>query len=157
MPLKNPEYRPIQMEHVIAVDPDKAFDVFTQDFGKWWPVETHSLAREKDVLLEFHAGLGGEIVETAKGKSPVIWGKTEIWQPGEYISILWYPGWNSGDFTRLEVSFDQNMFGRCVMRLEHGGWENLGEAAGALRDGYQSGWQYILEECFVRYLKTKDE
>lgn len=154
-PLKNPELAPISFELTLAVDPDAAFDAFTTGFGEWWPTDTHSLSKKECIAVEFNRGFGGQIIERAKGRDNIIWGQVETWKPGEKLSFTWHPGWNAGDYTLVEVTFGLNDFGRCVIRLEHKEWENVGEIAPALRDGYLKGWEIVFGECFGSYLRKK--
>ncbi|MCC9625717.1 SRPBCC domain-containing protein [Thalassospira sp. MA62] len=155
MPHKNPDLAPIEFELTVAVDPDHAFDLFANRFGKWWPTESHSLSKGDCISVDLHPGLGGEIVERAKGKENVTWGQVEIWQPGEHLAFTWHPGWNAGDYTRVSVSFDQNAFGHCIIRLVHKDWENVGDIAPVLRAGYLAGWEYAFGECFANYLNAR--
>ncbi|WP_296993960.1 SRPBCC domain-containing protein [Thalassospira sp. UBA1131] len=154
-PLKNPDLAPIRFELTLAVDPDDAFNAFTAGFGDWWPTDTHSISKKDCITVEFNDGVGGEIIERAKGQDDIPWGRVRSWQPGEHLSFTWHPGWNAGDFTLVEVSFDLNEFGRCVIRLEHKAWENVGEIAPALREGYLKGWEFAFGECFGNYLRQK--
>ncbi|MEQ8286897.1 SRPBCC domain-containing protein [Thalassospira sp.] len=153
-PLKNPELAPIRFELTVAIDPEDAFDAFTKGFGDWWPTDSHSLSKKDCIAIEFNSGVDGKIIERAKGQKDVVWGTVKKWQPGEHLSFTWHPGWGAGDFTLIDVSFDLNDFGRCVIRLEHKAWENLGEIAPTLRDGYLSGWEFVFGECFANYLRT---
>jgi hypothetical protein len=148
---------PISVELTVPVDPESAFNAFTQGFGDWWPRESHTLARENCTGLRMQPGLGGQIIETASDRGPSVWGKIEIWLPGEQVAFTWHPGWDAGDHTRVSVSFDQNAFGRCVIKLVHWEWENLGEIAGPVRDGYVAGWQHVFGTCFAEYLRTADK
>lgn len=149
------QLEPISLELTVAVEPELAFEVFTTRFGEWWPKESHSLAKKDCIAVELHPGLGGEIIERARGQKNVSWGRVEIWQPGEHVSFTWHPGWNPGDYTRVMVSFQQNSFGRCVICLEHRDWENVGDIAPALREGYQAGWEYVFGECFANFLRQQ--
>ncbi|MFH1806325.1 MAG: SRPBCC domain-containing protein [Pseudomonadota bacterium] len=144
---------PVTVEITAPVDPDQAFALFSGDFGKWWPIASHSLSKEKCTGLEMRPGLGGKIIETAQGIAPVIWGEIEIWLPGEQLSFTWHPGWDAGDYTRISVTFDQNRFGHCEIRLVHWEWENLGEIATPIRDSYVTGWPYVFGQCFANYLR----
>ncbi|WP_073953882.1 hypothetical protein [Thalassospira sp. TSL5-1] len=148
---------PVTVEITVPRDPDAAFIAFTEGFGDWWPRATHTIAREDCTGIRMHPGLGGEIIETAKGRTPQIWGKIEIWLPGEQVAFTWHPGWDSGDYTRVSVSFDQNAFGHCVIKLVHWEWENLGEIATAVRDGYITGWQQVFGEVFATYLRQNNK
>jgi uncharacterized protein YndB with AHSA1/START domain len=153
-PLENPELAPIRFELVVAVDPQDAFDAFTRGFGDWWPKDSHSISKQDCLSIQLDPVAGGEIVEHVKGKKDIVWGRIENWQPGERVSFTWHPGWDAGDYTRVDVRFDLNDFGRCVIRLEHKAWENIGDIAPALREGYLSGWEFVFGECFGNYLRA---
>ncbi|WP_169718851.1 hypothetical protein [Thalassospira mesophila] len=144
---------PVTVEITVPRDPEAAFIAFTENFNEWWPRASHTISREECTGIKMHPGLGGEIIETARGRTPLTWGKIEIWLPGEQVAFTWHPGWDAGDYTRVSVSFDQNAFGHCVIKLVHWEWENLGEIATAVRDGYITGWQQVFGDVFATYLR----
>jgi len=84
-PLKNPDLAPILFELTLAVDPDDAFNAFTSGFGDWWPTDTHSISKKDCITVEFNDGVGGEIIERAKGQDDIPWGRVRSWQPGEHV------------------------------------------------------------------------
>src|SRR2546427_3756171 len=67
---------PIRQTVTVRSDPERAFNLFTELMGTWWPVEAYSRAvsefegDEIQVLrLEFQAFMGGRILEhTSDGR-----------------------------------------------------------------------------------------
>src|SRR5213593_4176205 len=61
---------PIRQTVAVRCPPDRAFDLFTEGMGAWWPVESYSRAVSefKDdgvavTCLEFQPRMGGAILE----------------------------------------------------------------------------------------------
>ncbi|HEX4884679.1 MAG TPA: SRPBCC domain-containing protein [Casimicrobiaceae bacterium] len=141
---------PIVVDLVVGCTPVAAFDYFTRDIGRWWPLASHSVGGEhaKDVRFEPH--VGGRIVETIEGGTECVWGTVETWQPGERLRFSWHPGREPATAQWVEVTFAPNPTGTRVT-LTHGGWERYGERAGDARTNYLSGWAVVVRERYADY------
>ena len=58
---------PIRREIVVATDPARAFDLFTQDIGAWWPLRRVSVY-EGDGVVAFD-GSASEDFSSPRGRS----------------------------------------------------------------------------------------
>jgi len=134
----------------VVLGVDEAFQLFTRDMGRWWPLGTHSIAadtHEGRVTAEgvvFEEREGGRIYETLSDGSEGTWGRVLAWEPPTRVVFSWKPNLTAGPHTEVEVRF-RSAGDVTEVELEHRGWEAFGEDAAALREGYDSGWPRVLE------------
>jgi uncharacterized protein YndB with AHSA1/START domain len=145
-------HEPIRGRVTVRCDPERAFELFTERMGSWWPVESYSRAVSEfqhddvDVTeLEFQAHLGGSILEHLSNGRILPWGEVIAWDPPHRVRIAWRPHSMPEPPTELEVTFTARGDGTLV-ELEHRGWERLSEGFRAeLYDIYARGWITTLE------------
>lgn len=141
---------PVVKEITVAVTPETAFRVFTEDMGKWWPLASHSLSVAKGGIAKSVAmsvKLGGAITETMSDGSLANWGKITHLIPNEEIAFSWQLSRPVGEQTLVTVTFEPSETGTKV-RLVHTNWENLGQDAATSREQYLSGWDFVFGECY---------
>jgi len=141
---------PLVFTLVVPCPPARAFDYFTRDIGRWWPLAGHSVGQAEPVGVAFEPHLGGRLVETLKDGSTRLWGHVTTWVPGRKLSFSWHPGRDASGAQSVEVSFVAHAEGTEVT-LTHGGWERLGAEARAKRQQYQNGWPKVFGEAFGAY------
>lgn len=141
---------PIVVDLVVSCTPVAAFDYFTRDIARWWPLPTHSVGGERAQSVRFEPRVGGRLVETLADGSESTWGTVEAWQPGERVRFSWHPGRDAATAQWVEVAFAANPAGTRVT-LTHGGWERLGDEAAETRGNYVPGWQFVFGERFADY------
>ncbi len=144
---------PIVVTVDLVVAPARAFAAFTERFGDWWPVATHSLSRSRATRCRFDARLGGMIEEHAPDGSRHVWGEVLLVEPGRRLRFSWYPGRDGETAQWVDVAFEPGPAGSRVT-LTHGGWEALGEIGPLLRQEYLPGWRHVLGELYVRYAQA---
>jgi uncharacterized protein YciI len=129
--------RPVRRQVVVGAPPERAFVLFTERIGEWWPMAEHSVfGVEGTVAFE-----GRELVERA-GDRVAVWGEVLAWEPPGVLELTWHPGRTAEIPTRVRVTFEPDDE-RTVVTLEHDGWERLAEP-GAARDEYEEGWPHVL-------------
>lgn len=141
------ELAPIEIDLVVPCAPERAFDYFTRDIGRWWPLATHSCAGERAAGVAFEPRVGGMLVETARDGTRHSWGTIEAWEPGHRVAFTWHPGRDPATAQRVDVEFRATPAGTRVT-LVHGGWETLGEQAAQTRGHYVEGWRQVLVQRF---------
>ncbi len=141
---------PLVVDLVVPCPPRRAFDYFTRDVGRWWPLATHSVGGATSLGVAFEPRAGGRLVETLADGRECVWGTVESWQPGERVRFTWHPGREAATAQWVEVAFAPNPAGTRVT-LTHGGWERLGRDAAATRGNYAGGWRAVLGERFAGY------
>lgn len=125
-----------------------AFGLFTEGIATWWPLRTHSVAKEDAETAVFEAGVGGRIYERTTDGEEHLWGTVLVWEPPARIVYAWHPG--RGDDTAQEIEIRFLPDGdRTRIELEHGGWERLGARAPETIRNYDTGWDYVLGGCYV--------
>jgi uncharacterized protein YndB with AHSA1/START domain len=141
---------PIVKNVTVGLSIDEAFRLFTVGMGKWWPLETHSIAadshegRLKAESLVFEEREGGRIYEMMSDGSEGDWGQVLIWEPPTRVAFSWKPSLTDDPHTEVEVRFTSTGEATDV-QLEHRGWERLGLGGIDKRKGYNSGWPAVLD------------
>ena len=126
----------------VACDVSRAFEVFTRDIDRWWPVAGHSLREDRVERVEFEERLGGRILERWHDGTECAWGEVRIWDPPHRVAFSWLPNPDTGHATEVEVTFRPSETGTTVT-LEHGGWDP--EVDDERRKNYDSGWEGVLD------------
>ena len=135
--------------------PERAFELFTERMGTWWPVESYSRAESEfehegvEVTeLEFQARMGGSVLEHLSDGRILPWAEVIAWRPPHRVLMAWRPHSSPEPPTEVEVTFTARGGGTLV-ELEHRGWERLSEDFRAsLYDIYARGWITTLG-CFA--------
>jgi hypothetical protein len=143
MPDTKTPVAPVRKSITVAVAPLRAFELFTQDIGTWWPLATHSVGLERAKSLSFGVAVGDELVETVADGTKEIWGTILQSEIPHRITFSWHPGRSPDDATHIEVTFTPDSAGGTVVELVHSGWERWvdGEAQAA---NYREGWDPVL-------------
>ena len=137
---------------LVNVPIERAFKVFTEKMGAWWPASHHVGGTPfKDILMDRRTG--GRWYEINAEGQECIWGSVLAWEPPNRVVLSWHlqPDWSVNmDMARSsEVSMEFVSEGPEKTRLEfehrhlerHGaGWEKMRAEVGS--DG---GWPMILE------------
>ena len=135
---------PIVKVRRVALPVEQAFELFTIGMSEWWPVDTHSVAREAVKTIRFEGRVGGRVVEVANDGTEHSWGEVQVWDPPRRFAMTWYPSGDRAALTTLEVRFEPYADGGAEVTLEHRGWETLAAEYGSLRSNYDQGWVAVL-------------
>jgi uncharacterized protein YndB with AHSA1/START domain len=143
---------PIRRTVTLRCAPERAFELFTERMGAWWPVEAYSRAVSEFAAegveverLEFQARGGGSILEHMSDGRTVPWGEVIAWDPPEGVVMAWRPHSLPEPPTEVEVTFTAQADGTLV-KLEHRGWEQLSDGfREEMYDIYARGWITTLE------------
>ena len=135
---------------LLACTPERAFEVFTREYTRWWPFATHSVGQAETETVTFEAGVGGRIYERTRAGIEHDWGKVLTWDPPARVIFTWHPGMDPEMAQEVEVSFASEGAGARVV-LEHRGWEKVpAEMAAEMMKGYNRGWETVFGVCFAR-------
>jgi uncharacterized protein YndB with AHSA1/START domain len=132
----------LRKEVVVPGATDRAFHVFTEGLGTWWPLLTHSVGQKSAVTVTMDCRPGGRIVERVADGSKHVWGTITAWDPPERVEFTWHPGRPADNPTHIEVTFVAEGDGTRVV-LEHRGWERWQDGA-QYRANYETGWNPVL-------------
>jgi len=134
---------PVRKSIQVKLSIDAAFRLFTEGITRWWPLKTHSVGEDEALSCTFEGHPGGRIYETLKDGKQWEWGRVLDWDPPASVSFSWYPGRADDTGQKVDVTF-KTVPGGTRVELVHSGWETLGERAREYREGYVTGWDYVL-------------
>ena len=140
---------PVRKQLRVEIPPERAFELFTAGMGSWWPLPTHSVGKSEAETCFLEGWVGGRIVEVLKDGSQAEWGRVQIWEPSRRVSFHWYPGRAPDTAQEVTITFTE-IPGGSLVELVHMGWETLGDRAVSTRDGYETGWDYVLAKYIVQ-------
>jgi hypothetical protein len=123
---------------------EAAFDRFTTGLGAWWPLDTHSVGRDKTTGVTMEGRVDGQLYETQSDSTRCAWGTVTIWEPPARVAFTWHPGREPDGAQKVEVTFHARPEGGARVELVHRGWERLGDRGAEVREGYVSGWDGVL-------------
>jgi uncharacterized protein YndB with AHSA1/START domain len=132
----------------VGLPPERAFALFTSEIARWWPLATHSVGKERAETCFVESRVGGRIVEVLTDGSESEWGRVLVWEPNQRLVFQWYPGRAADTAQEVAITFSAAP-GGSLLELVHTGWEALGEAAMETREGYDTGWDYVLAKYIV--------
>ncbi len=127
----------------VACTQERAFRVFTEGIGTWWPLDRYSIGEDRAETVVIEPHVGGRILEYIKDEEPAVWGSVLAWDPFGRLVIEWRVR-PEKPATEVEVTFTPDGDGTQV-RLEHRHWERFGDEAAEARSGYDTGWQGLLD------------
>lgn len=129
----------------VEVDPDAAFDVFTNEIDAWYRRGPYSWKFPgKAVGILFEPGVGGRLLEvhdpgTGDGFA---FGRIVVWEPGSRLVFTDLVSSAPPDaLTEVEVRFERIDTGTRVT-LEHRGLDGLPPDVAAQKR--EHGWAYLL-------------
>ena len=131
--------QPVRRAVTVERPLEDAFRVFTEGLGNWWPVATHSIAKDavETVVMEGHAG--GRLYERTTDGAENDWGRMLVWEPPRRVAFEWHI---TGAPTEVEVRFTPEGGGTRV-DLEHRGFERVANGT-ERRESYNTGWVKVL-------------
>lgn len=145
---------PLRKQLKVSLPVKEAFELFTTGMGKWWPLLTHSVGEEQAETCFLEGWVGGRIVEVLKDGRQSEWGRVLVWEPFHKLSFHWYPGRGPDTAQEVTVTFSE-IPGGSMVELVHTGWETLGPLAQVRRDGYDTGWDFVLAKYMIEAAKSE--
>ena len=131
---------------------EKAFSVFTERIGEWWPLETHGIYGDQSETCILEPRVGGRLYERSLEGEEGNWATVTAYEPPSRLVLSWKPNPDRPAPTEIEVTFTQQGAGTHV-ELTHRGWELLGDEGPEARDSYNSGWPGTLAG-YARYAEA---
>jgi uncharacterized protein YndB with AHSA1/START domain len=139
---------------------ERAFRVFTEDFGSFKPPE-HNMLGVDIAETVFEPRVGGHLYDRGADGSECRWARVLAYEPPNRIVISWdiSPQWqietDPEKTSEVEVRFISESAGRTRVELEHrnldrhgAGWEQTREAVDS-----EGGWPLYLQR-FAELLKS---
>jgi uncharacterized protein YndB with AHSA1/START domain len=140
----------VQSSIVVKAPVERAFAVFTDGIGTWWPPEHHILQAELAEMV-FEPRAGGHVYDRGADGSECRWARVLAYEPplrfviSWDINLQWQLEPDPARTSEIEVRFVPEGPNRTRVELEHrnldrhgDGWEQMRNAVGA-PDGWEMG------------------
>jgi uncharacterized protein YndB with AHSA1/START domain len=139
---------------------ERAFSVFTEDIGSWWPPDHHILEAELAEMI-FEPRQGGHVIDRGVDGSECRWARVLAYEPPNRmvfswdVSAQWQLETNVAKTSEVEVRFVSEAPHRTRVEVEHRNLDRHGDGWEAMRDavGSAGGWQRELD-AFAGRLKA---
>jgi uncharacterized protein YndB with AHSA1/START domain len=142
----------VQQSVTVPLEPERAFELFVDEFSDWWPWESHHVGERPPQKAIIEAREGGRWYERDDRGSECDWGRVLAVERPARILLAWHlsPSFafdpDPARATEVEVTFVAQGSGSTRVTLEHRGFEVHGDAAAPMRDsvGGEGGWPQLL-------------
>ncbi|NOJ48343.1 SRPBCC family protein [Bradyrhizobium archetypum] len=136
---------------VVEAPIERAFKVFTEEFGNFKPAE-HNLLRVEIAETVFEPRVGGYLYDRGVDGSECRWARVLAYEPPNRVLLSWNisPQWqietNPDKTSEWEVRFTAETARRTRVEIEHRKLERHGEGWEGVRDGVagDQGWPLYL-------------
>jgi uncharacterized protein YndB with AHSA1/START domain len=88
---------------VLRCEPERAFLLFTEHAGQWWPADRRH-TDDPDSTIRIEAS--GRFYERAYDGTEVDLGAVRSFEPGTRLVLDWYPGTDRANATQVNVQFE---------------------------------------------------
>lgn len=132
---------------VVEAPIGRAFTLFTEEMGSWWPPEHHILQAELAEMV-FEPRAGGHVYDRGTDGSECRWARVLAYEPPTRlvfswdINMQWQIESDPDRTSEVEVLFIADGPERTRVELEHRNLEHHGEGWERMRDavGSPDGW-----------------
>ena len=141
---------PVRKSVRVGAQPQRAFKIFTDGMGRWWPKSHHIGAADLDALV-IEPKAGGRWYERGVDGSECDVGKVLVWEPPARLVLAWQLTadfkFDAGLITEVEVRFIAEGANATRVELEQRNLERYGERADGFRTTIDSpeGWSGLLQ------------
>jgi uncharacterized protein YndB with AHSA1/START domain len=141
---------PVRKSVRVGAQPQRAFKIFIDGMGRWWPKSHHIGAADLDALV-IEPKAGGRWYERGVDGSECDVGRVLIWEPPARLVLAWQLTadfkFDAGLITEVEVRFIAEGANATRVELEHRNLERYGERADGFRTTIDSteGWSGLLQ------------
>jgi uncharacterized protein YndB with AHSA1/START domain len=145
---------------VVEAPIERAFTVFTEDIGSWWPPDHHILDAELAEMV-FEPREGGRVYDRGVDGSECCWARVLVYERPKRVVISWdiNTQWqietDLEKASEVEVLFVFEAPDRTRVELEHRylerhgeGWEKVRDAVGS-PEGWDAGLRAFAERLGI--------
>jgi uncharacterized protein YndB with AHSA1/START domain len=125
---------------VLRCSPERAFALFTEHAGAWWPAERR---HTPDASSEIRVEPFGRFFERASDGTEVDLGVVRAFEPARRLVLDWYPGTGPHNPTQVEVTFEAIETGTRVTVMHSPGDAGV-DLFGRSAPAYDRSWDLIL-------------
>jgi uncharacterized protein YndB with AHSA1/START domain len=141
----------IRHQVVVNVPIERAFSVFTKDFGKFKPLD-HNLLNADIAETVFELHVGGHVYDRGVDGSECRFARVLVYEPPTRVVISWdiSPRWSietdPAKTSEVEVRFIAEAPDRTRVELEHRNIDRHGDGWESVREGVdnEDGWPLYL-------------
>ncbi len=114
---------------LVAVKPDVAFAIFTEEIDQWWRRGRKFRVADNDSsIIQIEPHVGGrlfEVFETKTGKRVIETGRVTVWDPPTRLVFDWRAvNFAPSEKTEVVVDFAPSVSGTLVT-VTHRGWSSI--------------------------------
>lgn len=143
---------PVRQSIVVEAPIERAFKIFTEDFGSFKPPE-HNLLAVPIAETVFEPRVGGYLYDRGTDGSECRWARILAYEPPTRVLLSWdiSPRWqietDPDKTSEWEVRFTAETANRTRVDLEHRNLERHGEGWDSVRDGVsgERGWPLYIK------------
>jgi uncharacterized protein YndB with AHSA1/START domain len=136
----------------VPIPADRAFRLFTEEIGSWWPKDSHSLS-DGPFTEVFETRQGGRWYELAEDGTECTVGTILVWEPPARFVMAWQltPEWkfepDLDRATQVEVTFETEGEDATRVTVVHRGFETYGEPGDEMRQEVagEGGWPVLMK------------
>jgi len=147
---------PIQRSIKVNVSNDRAFRLFANEMGTWWP-QKYTWSGEVLHNIGIEPRENGRCYEQGPLSFECDWGRVLKWMPPTKLVITWQispdrvPQPNPEHASEIEIDFEAEGPSTTRVDFEHRNFENHGDGAEDYREALAAdeGWTYILD-CYKK-------
>lgn len=153
---------PVRKSITVNASPERAFEVFTDDFDSWWP-RSHHIGNSPMKKTIIEGKKGGRCYAEQEDGTDSEWGSVLAWEPPRRFVIAWLISGNwqfepdASKASEVEVRFTPEGAGRTRVDLEHRHFERMTSGGAEMRAGVgaaEGGWGKLLE-AFAERVRAK--
>ena len=145
-------YAPVLRTVTVDASQERAFTVFTERFGTWWP-QHYSIGGVGMTDFVLETKVGGRWYQVGVDGKERDTGRVTAYEPPERLTLAWQidGSWqydpDPDHASEVEVRFIAEGPNRTTVELEHRGFERHGDGAEAVYNiSSPAGWTYLLEQ-----------
>jgi uncharacterized protein YndB with AHSA1/START domain len=130
----------IKKSVVLPCRPERAFALFTEHAGEWWPAgRRHTTDTASAICIE----ATGRFFERAHDGAEVELGVVQLFEPARRLVLDWYPGTGRTNPTQVDVRFEAVAEGTRVT-VTHGPGAAGADLFGRNAAAYDRSWELVL-------------
>jgi uncharacterized protein YndB with AHSA1/START domain len=133
----------IRKSVAVSAPIERAFRVFTEEMGTWWPLRTHAVDTESSDTVIMEGRVGGRLFERTPSGDEHVWGTVSAWEPPRRVTYSWHPGRGEETAQQVEVTFTAEGDATRV-DVAHWGWEKLADRLEETIASYDDGWDLVI-------------
>ncbi len=125
---------------LLHCDPVRAFGLFTERAGEWWPLDRrHTGDRESEIRIL----ATGRFFERARDGREVELGRVRVWEPPGRLVLDFYPGTDADHPTEVTVGFAAEGE-KTRVTIEHRPTEASAELFTQRNALFEASWDLVL-------------